>query len=209
MEATLTSLGAGVVFGLSAGFSPGPLLMLVISQTIRHGIREGAKVAFSPLVTDLPIILVSLAFLTRLTGFNSMLGIISLAGGVVVITLARETWRSVSLDIAVSDGAPNSLGKGALVNLLSPHPWLFWLTVGAPFILKGAKASAIAGASFAAAFLFCLVGAKILVAIAAGKSRHLLTGGAYVWAMRLLALLLLAYAFMLFRDGLMLLTGSC
>lgn len=204
MEATVTSLGAGIVFGLSAGFSPGPLLTLVISQTIRHGIREGAKVALSPLITDLPIILLSLAFLTRLTGFNSMLGIISLAGGVVVITLARETWRSVSLDIAVSDGAPNSLGKGALVNLLSPHPWLFWLTVGAPFILKGAKASAIAGVSFAVAFLFCLVGAKIIVAVAAGKSRRLLTGGAYGWVMRLLALFLLAYAVMLFRDGVLL-----
>lgn len=208
MEATLASLGAGAVFGLSAGFSPGPLLMLVISQTIRHGIAEGAKVALSPLVTDLPIILLSLAFLTRLTGFNAVLGIISLAGGAFVITLARETWRSVILDMAVSDGAPNSLGKGALVNLLSPHPWLFWLTVGAPFILKGAKASIIAGASFAASFLFCLIGAKILVAIAAGKSRHLLTGRAYGWAMRLLALLLLVYALILFRDGAMLLAGS-
>lgn len=208
MEAALTSLGAGVVFGLSAGFSPGPLLLLVISQTIRHGIREGAKVALSPLVTDLPIILLSLAFLTRLAGFNSMLGVISLAGGVVVISLARETWRSVSLEITVGDDEPNSLGKGALINLLSPHPWLFWLTVGAPFILKGAKTSAVAGAAFAVSFLCCLVGAKIIVAITAGTSRHLLSGRAYIRFMRVLALLLLLYAFLLFRDGAMLLAGS-
>ena len=57
-------ISAGLVYGLSAGFSPGPLMALVISQTLKHGIREGAKVAMAPLITDLPIILVSLLVLT-------------------------------------------------------------------------------------------------------------------------------------------------
>ena len=41
-------LGSAVVYGLSAGFSPGPLLALVISQTLRYGIREGVKAAWRP-----------------------------------------------------------------------------------------------------------------------------------------------------------------
>ncbi|MEI6633029.1 MAG: hypothetical protein WCP22_04325 [Chlamydiota bacterium] len=53
-------LGVGVVLGLSAGLSPGPLLALVVSQTLAHGVREGVKVAFVPLVTDLPVILIAL-----------------------------------------------------------------------------------------------------------------------------------------------------
>ena len=52
-------VSAGLVYGLSAGFSPGPLMALVISQTLKHGIREGAKVAVAPLITDLPIILLA------------------------------------------------------------------------------------------------------------------------------------------------------
>ncbi len=63
---TLSSLAAGTVFGLSAGFAPGPLLTLVITQTLRHDIREGVKVAMAPLITDLPIILLSLLVLSRL-----------------------------------------------------------------------------------------------------------------------------------------------
>jgi len=61
----LSSLLAGIVMGLTAGFSPGPLSTLVITQTLRHGLKEGVKVAVAPLMTDLPIIAASLLLLSR------------------------------------------------------------------------------------------------------------------------------------------------
>ena len=83
----ITYLSAGVVLGLSAGFSPGPLMTLVISQTLRHGIREGVKVAVAPLVTDLPIILTATFVLTRLANYHAVLGSISLIGALFVLLL--------------------------------------------------------------------------------------------------------------------------
>ena len=59
-------LVSGVVFGASAGLSPGPLLTLVIRETLRHGTKEGLKVAAAPLLTDAPIIALSLLVLARL-----------------------------------------------------------------------------------------------------------------------------------------------
>ena len=56
----LTALASGILLGLSAGLAPGPMLALVLAQTLRHGTREGCKVALTPLVTDPPIILVTL-----------------------------------------------------------------------------------------------------------------------------------------------------
>lgn len=53
---------AGMTLGLYAGFSPGPLLILVISQTLKHGYKEGVKVAFAPIITDVPIILITVLF---------------------------------------------------------------------------------------------------------------------------------------------------
>jgi threonine/homoserine/homoserine lactone efflux protein len=38
-------LTAGIVLGLSAGFSPGPLTAFVISQALRYGVKEGLKVS--------------------------------------------------------------------------------------------------------------------------------------------------------------------
>ncbi|MBT4876955.1 MAG: LysE family translocator, partial [Desulfobacula sp.] len=42
-------LTIGMVLGLSAGLAPGPLLTLVISETLLHDIRAGIKVAMAPL----------------------------------------------------------------------------------------------------------------------------------------------------------------
>jgi hypothetical protein len=47
-------LTIGIILGLSAGFAPGPLLTLVISETLQHNINSGVKVALAPIITDLP-----------------------------------------------------------------------------------------------------------------------------------------------------------
>ena len=39
---------SGGLFGLAAELSPGPLLVLVIQQTLRYGTSEGLKVAGAP-----------------------------------------------------------------------------------------------------------------------------------------------------------------
>lgn len=201
----MTFLIAGVVFGVSAGFSPGPLMTLVISQTLRHGIREGAKVALAPLATDLPIVSLCLLVITQLADFRPVLGVISLVGGLFVVRLAVENFRARAIDVSDFAVSPQSLQRAVLVNVLSPHPYLFWLTVGAPLTLRAWGQGAIAAASFLAGFYICLVGSKLLAALLVGKSRHLLSGRAFVWVMRLLGVLLLFFALLLFRDGLALL----
>jgi threonine/homoserine/homoserine lactone efflux protein len=198
----ITYLTAGIVLGLSAGFSPGPLMTLVISQTIRHGVREGAKVAAAPLITDLPIILAATFLMTRLVQYHAVLGIISLSGGLFVLLLAWESFRTGGPDAAPQDDAPQSLGKGVMVNLLSPYPYLFWLTVGAPMIVKGWGEGPVRSGLFVAGFMTCLVGAKLGIAVAAGRSRQLLRGGTYRLVMRLLGALLLVFACLLMKDGL-------
>ncbi len=201
----ITFLGAGVVLGLSAGFSPGPLLALVISQTLQHGIREGVKVSVAPLITDIPIILLSLFVLMRLADYRSLLGVVSLIGGGVVLNLAWGSIRTKRFAITLHGTKPQSLGKGVLVNVLSPHPYLFWLTVGAPTIVKGWSEAPFLAVLFVAGFLGCLVGAKVLLAVLAGRSRHLLSDSIYGNLMRVLGVLLLIFAFLLIKDGLALL----
>lgn len=198
-------LGAGIVLGLSAGFSPGPLLTLVVSQTLRYGVKEGVKAAAAPLVTDVPIILLAFFVLTRLADYRHVLGVISLAGGVFVAWLAVEGFRADRLAIPAAADAPQSLGRGVLVNLLSPHPYLFWLTVGAPTMLKGWGRNGLSACAFVAGFLGCLVGAKVAVSVAVGRSRHLLVSRSYSCLMKALAMLLLVFAALLAREGFVLL----
>jgi threonine/homoserine/homoserine lactone efflux protein len=198
-------LGAGMVLGLSAGISPGPLLALVLSHTIRHGVREGIRVAAAPLLTDLPIILVSTLVLSKVAGYARLLGAVSLAGTAFLAYMSYETFRARRLEPSASDAGPRSLRRGALVNALSPHPYLFWLTVGAPMILKGWKTSSAAAVLFVAGFTGCLVGSKVALAVLAGRSVNFLSGRNLQYLMRALGLLLLLFAVLLLVDGLRLL----
>lgn len=203
----LSYLIIGVSLGLSAGLSPGPLFAMVISQTARYGLREGVKAALSPLVTDLPIVAVAVFLLANVAGYKPMLGLVSLAGGLFVAYLAYENMRTKALALDTGTVAANSLAKGAAVNMLSPHPYLFWLAVGGPLMLTAYGQGLAEAAAFVVAFYACLVGSKIALAVVVSRSRRLVAGRTYVWLMRLLGLALFVFAGLLVRDGLQLLGG--
>jgi threonine/homoserine/homoserine lactone efflux protein len=201
----MTALGTGAFLGLSCGLAPGPLLALLLAQTLRHGHREGCKIALTPLLTDAPIIFVALVLAAKLAELRSLLGIVSIAGGAFVLYLAWDSFHPVPLGAEAPAEPPRSWFKGILTNLLSPHPWLFWLTVGAAILAKAIAQSWLVAVAFLFGFYLLLVGSKVLVAIMAGRSRDLLAGRPYRVVMRVLALLLVIFAILLFREGLKLL----
>jgi threonine/homoserine/homoserine lactone efflux protein len=92
-----------------------------------------------------------------------------------------------------------------LVNALSPHPYLFWLSVGGPATIKAMDTNLATAISFILSFYVLLVGSKIVLAILVGKSRSFLQGNKFILTMRLLGVLLIILAGFLLRDGLHLL----
>jgi threonine/homoserine/homoserine lactone efflux protein len=196
------AVSAGLIFGISAGLAPGPLLALVITETLRHGVAEGIKVSLAPLVTDLPIILFSLLAIDRLSHHGGVLGGISLAGAFYVLHLAWKSVQTGPVTLDTDAEAPGSLAKGSLVNLLNPHPYLFWMTVGAPFIIKAREAGLPAQALFVVSFYLLLVGSKVTLAVITGRSRSFLSGRGYIIIMRGLGMALGVFALILFRDAL-------
>ncbi len=198
-------LALGTVLGLSAGFAPGPLLTLVISETLQHDIKSGVKVAIAPIITDLPIIIMTLFVLSKLSDFHYILGIISLVGGFFILFIGYESTRTKGVDLNLREAEPKSLTKGVLANALSPHPYLFWFSVGAPAMTKAMSLSFSAPLAFIISFYCFLVGAKIALALVIGKSKSFLKGNIYIYTLRFLGLLLCVLAIVLFNDGLKLL----
>lgn len=199
------ALASGVLLGLSCGLAPGPLLALVLAQTLRHGAREGCKIALTPLVTDLPIVVLALVLAAKLAQLRALLGIVSLAGAAFVLYLAWDTVRPVRLEAKAPGERAGSWPKGILTNLLNPHPWLFWLTIGAATLAKAIAQSWLVAAAFLCGFYLLLVGSKVLLALLAARSRDWLAGRPCRVAMRVLAALLALFAFLLFGQGLKLL----
>ncbi|MBF0287557.1 MAG: LysE family transporter [SAR324 cluster bacterium] len=194
-------LTTGVLLGLSAGWAPGPLLALVIAETLQHGLKAGVKVALSPVLTDLPIIIFTLFMLAALSQFQTILGCISLMGGVFVLYLCYGSIQATGIDMHANDFQAQSLKKGVLVNVLSPHPYLFWFSVGAPTTAKAMEQSVMSVLAFIGSFYVFLVGSKIVLAILVSQSQPFLTGRFYVYTMRCLSVLLCIFSLFLFYDG--------
>jgi len=197
----------GIATGLSSGITPGPLFTLVISESLAHRTRAGILVAVAPLLTDGPIILAALLISKRLADFRAGLAVLALLGAAVLSVMAVENLRTRPVEIPGAKHRSRALLKGVLANALNPAPYLFWITVGAPTLLRAGRHGVAAAAGFLAGFYLCLVGSKIAVATLAGRSRSMLSGPLFLWINRLLGLALLFFAVWLAREGILYLTG--
>ncbi len=197
----LDELTKGTLLGLFAGLAPGPLLALVVSETVRHDVRSGIKVALAPLLTDVPIVLLALFAAGTLGSVDAVLGGISLVGGCFVVYLGIDGLRTQGIEVEAAAELSRSLLKGVLVNALSPHPYLFWFSVGAPTAIAAYREGFAGAVAFVGSFYVLLVGSKVTVAVLTGRSRGWLAGRAYKTVMRVLGLLLIVFAVFLFRDG--------
>ena len=157
----------GLTIGWAAGISPGPLNLLVVQSALRSGAAAGALVAVAPLVTDAPI--VALSLLVASTVPESVLTAMSVTGGLYLVWLGVAEWRSS--EEPHLEAAPGShLRRGVVANLLSPHPWLFWLTVGGPTTVTAWERSPTAAVGFIVAFFMVLVGVKVTIAVIAARA---------------------------------------
>ncbi len=195
----------GAAFGLSAGLTPGPLLALVIAQTLTHGPREGGKVALAPLLTDTPIVLAAVLLTRSVAGHGLVLGTLSLCGSAFLLYCALGCLRfrppgSRSAGQGPAKG-PDSIRKGVLANFLNPGPYLFWMSVGAPLALQALDLGWAALASFLGAFSLTICAAKLGVALLTWRSGPVLGSRGYVLVMRGLGVMLLVYAGFFLRDG--------
>lgn len=160
----MTELIAGLSLGLGAGLSPGPLLALVVTTALERGFGAGLRVAIAPLITDAPIILVTVVVVSSVS--DTVLRWLGIAGGGVVA--AMGLWTIVAarrVDPGAEPVAPHfDLWRGVVVNAVSPHPWIFWIGVGAPLLVTSWRTAPPRALAFLVGFYVLLVGSKIAIA---------------------------------------------
>ncbi|RZS90152.1 threonine/homoserine/homoserine lactone efflux protein [Motilibacter rhizosphaerae] len=186
----------GLALGLAAGVSPGPLLVLVVTSTLRGGVRAGAAVASAPLLSDVVVVAVAVTLADALPDW--WFGALGSLGAVVVGWTALQTWREARYAVLPAPGAPSTarrdLVRAAGVNLASPHPWLSWLTALGPLTVAAWRSSPPSAVALVAGFYAGLVGAKLAVSLLAAGGRRRIGDAGYRRSLRAGALLLAAAA---------------
>jgi threonine/homoserine/homoserine lactone efflux protein len=192
---------SGIIFGFAAGTSPGPLLALVFSETLKYGKKEGVKIAVSILITDLPIVLFVLLILSNLIKYDFIIGIISLSGACYLVYLGFQNLR-VKTSVFEGEFAEDGLKRGIIVNLLNPNPYLFWLSIGSPMIFKSLELHVSATVLFILGFYSLLVGSNIGIALIVERSKVFIESKFHLYVVRTLGIALILFALFFINDGL-------
>ena len=150
----------GMALALPATILPSSFKIFLISRSLAIGWRSTMPAVFTPLITDIPIIIVALLLLNQIpTNFLHMLRIL---GGLFILYIAWRIirlWRKGGPMFEASEQASQQSFRQALViNALNPNPYLLWGVVAGPIVLSGMQErSPAVGISFIIGFYVTFV----------------------------------------------------
>jgi threonine/homoserine/homoserine lactone efflux protein len=149
----------GIGYGFAAAVQPGPFQTYLISQTLAKGWQRTLPAAFAPLFSDGPIITLCLLVLSQVPLWLQRF--LYIAGGLFVLYLtygAYRAWKNFEPNPPLSETrTQQSLLKAALINTLSPGPYIFWSLVTGPILLSGWRETPIYGVGFLASFYTAMI----------------------------------------------------
>ena len=124
-----TYLIFGMTYAFACAVQPGPVPVLIpIAEALAHGWRRTLPAAFAPLLSDGPVILLTIPVLTQIPAW--LAPVLRLAGGCFLLYLAFgawRTWRTYDPEkLTETSSGRQGLLKAATVNLLNPGPYLGW-----------------------------------------------------------------------------------
>lgn len=151
-------VGAAFALGFALGAAPGPVQLLILSETAKRGLEGGLRVMLGANLTLLGILVIlALGFASLKPGPGVIRTLQAVGGsfllwiGVVELRSIRDEARS-TVD-APSQGAVARLGpttKGVAAVLLNPGAWIFFATT-ASALMANATVDGGTGAALAAA----------------------------------------------------------
>ena len=165
----------GLGYGFAAAVQPGPFQTYALSQALNRGWRRALPIALAPLLSDAPIITLILLVLSQVPDWLQRF--LYIASGLFILYLAWgafRTWRTFDAD-AVLEANPSQQGlfKAALMNMLSPGPYIFWSLVTGPILLESWREAPPLGIGFLAGFYAAMIASMVGLILIFGLARHL------------------------------------
>jgi threonine/homoserine/homoserine lactone efflux protein len=186
----------GSLLGLVSGVLPGPFSAFVVATSLQRGFGAASRIALMPLASETTIMFVTALTISRIPqGWLRWLGV---TGGIVVLYLAWRTWQAsrergdgderegdarAENERGGTESSRRGILQAALLEFLTPAPWVFWLFVASPLVLGAWRGGWERAFLFMGAYLACLVGVHLSVALLVSRGRKHLGGH---WRRRLL-----------------------
>jgi threonine/homoserine/homoserine lactone efflux protein len=162
------AIGAAFALGFVLGAAPGPVQMLILSETAKRGLEGGLHVMLGANLTLLGILVVLALGFSSLAPGPGAIRTLQVVGGLFLLWIGGIELRSILIearsrlggDLApVAAGRLGPTAKGVASVILNPGAWVFFATTGSALIAKvtsdGGTASALAAALAVAVGVSC------------------------------------------------------
>ena len=143
-----------LIVAFSGALMPGPMLTLVIASVAQKGFWTSVFIVIGHSILELLIVISFYLGVLKYLDNPLVIKIISIVGGAflvymavsIIVSIAR---KKIKLDmdaksIAKNLGTKNTFiitGKGILISLSNPYWYVWWLTIGATFMVKSVQHS--------------------------------------------------------------------
>ena len=151
-------VGAAFALGFALGAAPGPVQLLILSETAKRGLEGGLRVMLGANLTLFGILVVLALGFASLEPGPAVIRTLQAVGGSFLVWIGVVELRSIRDESRSRVGAPSQravarLGqtaKGVAAVLLNPGAWIFFATT-ASALIANATSEGGTGAALAAA----------------------------------------------------------
>lgn len=167
-------LAKACTLGLSAAASPGPFQAFLLAESVQKGFKRSISLAFAPLLSDGPIIILVSLVLSRAP--DAFLTLLQIAGGLFILYLAYGAFMSLRKPVLVEQEQPAAYPgvlKATLTNFLNPNPWIFWTVLGAPLLLQAWQQHSSLAIGFLLGFYLTMITVLIVLIFVFSRSAKL------------------------------------
>jgi len=141
-----------MVVGFSGALTPGPMLTLVISSTAEKGFWTSFFIVVGHALLELLVVAAFFLGLIRYLENPLIARMIGVVGGLfllylgvdILVSVARRKFR-IDFKSMIEKRTINArstgiiIMKGILVSLMNPYWYIWWISIGAAFIIKSVK----------------------------------------------------------------------
>jgi threonine/homoserine/homoserine lactone efflux protein len=130
------------IIGFSGAVAPGPLLSVTVNDSFRRGIKAGPQLVTGHALLEAVTVIAIAGGLTRLVQNGAIYGGIAFVGGGFIAWMGWQLAKGavkktihLELDAQGDTSRFGPLVVGALTSLANPYFVLWWLTVGAGYVV--------------------------------------------------------------------------
>ena len=208
MDALALLFVTSFLVGLSGAATPGPVLMVNITEVARRGFWAGPAVALGHSLLELATVVLLVLGLSPVLQTGVIPGLVGLLGGLFLLWLGQKTLRGApGLSLAAEVAGVKGTGHGgpviagAAASLSNPYWLVWWATIGASFTVTALTFGSLGLVAFYLGHISSDFAWYSFVAAIVATGRRLMTDPVYRGLLVACSLFLLALGVLFMLSG--------